>query len=75
MKVYLDQAVSLTGLDKIDSHPSLNWVEQKAKTKPSYIVLGLSIVLLLLLAVFSFDTLVLGTVGYVVPAYFTFLSM
>ncbi|MBS1890244.1 MAG: TB2/DP1/HVA22 family protein [Actinobacteria bacterium] len=69
------QATVLTGLDKLDSHPSLQFVEAKTKVKPSFIALGIAILLLLLLAVFSLDKLVLCIAAYVVPAYFTLLTM
>lgn len=72
---YLKQAASLTGLNKLDSHPSLQWIEVKTKVKPSFIALGLSVLIILLLAVFSLDKLVLCIVAYIVPAYFTLLAI
>jgi len=75
MVEYLTQATVLTGLNKLDSHPSIQWVEAKTKVKPSFIALGLSVLLTLLLAVFSFDKLVLCIAAYIVPAYFTLLAM
>jgi hypothetical protein len=72
---YLKKVCELAGLNKLDTHPSIQWIETKTKVKPSHIALGLSLVLTILLAVFSLDKLVLCIVAYIVPAYFTVLAM
>lgn len=75
MAELINQAIAITGLNKLDTHPSLQWVEAKTKAKPSQVALGLSVLLFILLAIFSFDKLVLCIAGYLVPAYFTYLAM
>jgi hypothetical protein len=72
---YLNKVSELTGLNKLDTHPSIQWIEVKTNVKPSHIALGFSVLLTILLAVFSLDKLVLCIAAFIVPAYFTLVVM
>src|ERR1700733_9989498 len=70
----LEKIDHLSGLDKLDSIPSLAIIERTVTVKPSIIALGITSFSLLLLLI-GYGSLSICILGYVLPAYFTFLSL
>lgn len=71
----LEQVAEMISLNRVDKHPSLQFIEKKIQVKPSSLILILLALLIPLLLFLAPVGLVLGVAAYAVPAVMTFRAM
>jgi hypothetical protein len=73
MSAIIDQLTDLLQLRKLDSNPSLSFIERKANVKPSAVVIAILVFLLIVTLISNATSIVVAIGCCVVPAYFTFI--
>jgi hypothetical protein len=71
----LEQINKRVGFSVLDDDPDLNWITAKYRVKPSFVALGLCMLIAILLLLSRADRLIVCFTGSIIPAYFTFLAL
>lgn len=71
----LGQINKLVGFNTLDDDPDLLWIHHKYHVKPSFVALGLCMLLAILLLLSRADRLIVCFTCSIIPAYFTFLAL
>jgi len=62
-------------LETLDRLPGLSFIETKYKVKPSYVLLGLFAILLILSPILNTHSLLTSIICYLIPAYLSFIAL
>jgi hypothetical protein len=75
MAEYIEQAIRLSRLDALDSIQELAVIKEKTGLRPSQLTLALGALSFIICVILQLESLIIGFACYMVPAYFSFLSM
>lgn len=75
MAEYIDQAIKLAKLDALDNNRSLTVITDKTGLRLSQLALALIVFLTVVLFIAEASTFIVGIACFLVPAYFSFLSL